>query len=650
MFLDKLFIKNEKTISRESKDVILTQNHVIKNDGVNNQNTLVVGSVGVGKTFGFVKANLLNKGCSFVVADVKGQLINEFGAFFIDDEQQGLPSYKVKKVDFVDLGSSLHYNPFFYIHNEDDILAFANAIKENTSTGEKRITNDSFWDEMAYFLITSLICYVIEALPKEKWNMNSVLDIYNDKFRRDQGDENSQCPYEIMLEELSYRKPNNMASKYFAKIAYGVANTYSSILAEAGSMLAPFENENVREFLRYDELNIERIGDERTALFIIINETNPSFNFLVGILFTQIFNTLLRKADGEIEGKLEEHVRFILDDFANYKIPNIENVIASARSRNISMEFIIQSESQLFYRYRDMAKNIIANCVYVYLGGNDIETERNIGIRLGKTTTEIQNMEGKAIVFFPEGKTIFDEKANYKEHKNYDILWKSRLKYSKPDMRKKYPEIRCAVRETVSFWDRNAQNVAMNIESHCSKDITDDIQRYSQCARVKTSWSDSEEEETFYKCMKELLKGHFYYHQSLRDIFTTEEVMIRSKSYGWKMIDMHCDFILRDADENVVLGIEIDGEQHTYDNNQYENDLFKNALFENHDIPLCRIKTRDLRDSLDLTINALLDFMREKGLEKFIIKSENDSDINVNTFLYDNLIYERKYAKFGDEK
>lgn len=602
---------------KESKNVILSKSKSIINDGVNNQNVVVIGSVGSGKTYNFVSPNLLNKGCSYVITDVKGDLYNKYADFF-KEEQDGMDSYIVKRIDFKDFDDSVHYNPFRYIHDENDILTFVNSIIDLDEAGNRIATNDSFWNESARWLLASVMFYIFEALPKEKWNIKTLLDIFNKYFITGNSDfdEKYSCEYKKMLDNLETCKPDCMALRYYNKIASAVDRTFSSILVTATSALGKFENEKLQKLMAFDDLDIDEIGIRKTALFITLSDTDNTYGFLVGLLYNQIFSTLFRKADKFPDGMLLEHVRFVMDDFACYgKLQNIESVISSARSRNISIFFILQSESQLHALYGDMADNIIANCTYVYLGGNDVKTIINVAQRLGTTVPEIQNNTEKIIVFFPNGKTIYDVKADIKKHRNYKALQQKEKKYTNRNRHK-------------SFWDDSY----IPIEKALNKEI-DSNEECFQYITKKFSWYDSIEEFKFYNAFNNGTGLKVYYHQAIRDIFNVDSVININKKFGYKLLDMHCDFIFRDENDDVVFGVEIDGKQHDLDIIQAKNDEIKNKIFQINNIPLIRLSAEFIRNnSSDVIIYKVDDEYLNKKLNDSLGEKKSQRDIEIDEF------------------
>lgn len=350
-----------------------------------NKNILVIGGSGSGKTRFFVKPNLMQMHSSYVVTDPKGTVLVECGKMLVKNK------YKVKVLNTINFKKSMHYNPFAYIRSEKDILKLVNTIILNTK-GEGQQSGEDFWVKAEKLYYTALIGYIWYECVEEEQNFTTLLDMINASEARED-DEEFKNPVDLMFEELEEREPDHFAVKQYKKYKLAAGKTAKSILISCGARLAPFDIKELRDLTSYDELELDMLGDEKTALFVIISDTDDTFNFIVSIMYTQLFNLLCDRADDVYNGRLPIHVRCLLDEFANIgQIPKFEKLIATIRSREISASIILQSKSQLKAIYKDNADTIEGNCdTTLFLGGKEKTTLKELAEVLGKETIDLYN-------------------------------------------------------------------------------------------------------------------------------------------------------------------------------------------------------------------------------------------------------------------
>ena len=386
-FVDPVFENNVILTGTE----LLTMNTRPKNPAnARNLNACVIGSSGSGKTRFWLTPQLLQAsakkkgGCSFVVVDPKGGVLSQVGAFL---QRRG---YRIKVFNSIDFTKSMHYNPLSYIRNEADILKFVDTLIANTKGEGKE--GDPFWTKAETLLYCALIAYIIFEAPAEDRNINTLVDMISGMDVKED-DESYMNAVDYMFKGLEKRKPDCFAVKQYKKYKLASGKTAKSILISCGARLAPFDIKELRELMETDEMELDTIGDRKTALFVIISDTDDTFNFVVSILYTQLFNLLCDKADDEYGGRLPVHVRCLLDEFANIgQIPKFEKLIATIRSREISASIILQSQSQLKAIYKDNADTIVGNCdTTLFLGGKEKTTLKEISEILGKETIDSFN-------------------------------------------------------------------------------------------------------------------------------------------------------------------------------------------------------------------------------------------------------------------
>ena len=349
-----------------------------------NKNVLIVGGSGSGKTRFWLKPNLLQMHSSYVVTDPKGSIVVECGNALLKN------GYKLKILNTINFSKSMHYNPFAYVHSEKDVLKLVTTLMTNTK-GEGS-GGDPFWEKSERLLLTALIAYLHYEAPVEEQNFATLLEMLN-TMQVLEDDEEYQNPVDLLFEELAKKKPNSFAGRQYKLYKLAAGKTAKSILISCGARLAPFDIQELRDLTMYDELQLDTLGDKKTALFLIMSDTDSTFNFLISMVYTQLFNLLCDKADDVYGGKLPIHVRCLIDECANIgQIPNLEKLVATIRSREISACLVLQARSQLKAIYKDNADTIVGNMdSQIFLGGSEPTTLKDLSEILGKETIDAFN-------------------------------------------------------------------------------------------------------------------------------------------------------------------------------------------------------------------------------------------------------------------
>ena len=349
-----------------------------------NKNVLIVGGSGSGKTRFWIKPNLLQLHSSYVLSDPKGTLLGEVGNVFLK------AGYRIKIFNTINFKKSMRYNPFEYIHSETDILKLVTTLMANTK-GEGT-PGDPFWEKAEKLLYTALIGLIYYEAPEEERNFNTLVEMINSMEIRED-DESFKNAVDILFERLEKEKPDHFAVRQYAKYKLAAGKTAKSILVSCGARLAPFDIPQVRDIMSYDELELDKLGDRKTILFLIMSDTDSTFNFLLAMIYSQMFNILCEKADDFYGGRLPVHVRCLIDEAANVgQIPNLEKLMATIRSREISAALVLQAKSQLKAIYKDNAETICANCdSQIFLGGTEQSTLKDLNATLGKETIDMYN-------------------------------------------------------------------------------------------------------------------------------------------------------------------------------------------------------------------------------------------------------------------
>ena len=380
-FIDPVFANNVILTKTER---LMMSNRPKNPANARNKNVLIVGGSGSGKTRFWIKPNLLQLHSSYVLTDPKGTTLLEVGNAFVH------ANYRIKIFNTINFHKSMHFNPFAYLHSEKDILKLTTTLMANTK-GEGK-GGDPFWEKAEILLYCALIGYIHYEAPKEEQNFATLIEFINAMEVRED-DEDFQNAVDLMFEDLKKKNPNHFAVRQYAKFKLAAGKTLKSILISAGARLAPFDIQEVREITMYDELELDTLGDEKTALFLMMSDTDGSFNFLISMIYTQLFNLLCEKADDVYGGRLPVHVRCLIDEAANIgQIPNLEKLVATIRSREISACLVLQARSQLKAIYKDNADTIIGNMdSQVFLGGSEPTTLKELSEALGKETIDTFN-------------------------------------------------------------------------------------------------------------------------------------------------------------------------------------------------------------------------------------------------------------------
>ena len=376
--------KFEDNIILTKTERLMMSNRPLDPKNARNKNVLVVGGSGSGKTRFWLKPNLLQCHSSYVVTDPKGSIVVECGNALLKN------GYKLKILNTINFKKSMHYNPFAYVHSEKDILKLVTTLMTNTK-GEGS-GGDPFWEKSERLLLTALIAYLHYEAPVEEQNFATLLEMLN-TMQVLEDDEEYQNPVDLLFEELAKKKPNSFAGRQYKLYKLAAGKTAKSILISCGARLAPFDIQELRDLTMYDELQLDTLGDKKTALFLIMSDTDSTFNFLISMVYTQLFNLLCDKADDVYGGKLPIHVRCLIDECANIgQIPNLEKLVATIRSREISACLVLQARSQLKAIYKDNADTIVGNMdSQIFLGGSEPTTLKDLSEMLGKETIDAFN-------------------------------------------------------------------------------------------------------------------------------------------------------------------------------------------------------------------------------------------------------------------
>ena len=380
-FMDQKF---EDNIILTKTERLMMSNRPKNPANARNKNVLIIGGSGAGKTRFWLKPNLLQMHSSYVVTDPKGSIVIECGNALLKH------NYNIKIFNTINFKKSMHYNPFAYIHSEKDILKLVTTLIANTKGDGK--AGDEFWTKAETLLYCALIGYIHYEAPVEEQNFSTLIEFLNAMEVRED-DEEFQNPVDLMFEALEKKKPNHFAVRQYKKYKLAAGKTAKSILISCGARLAPFDIQEVRDVTAYDELQLDTLGDKKTALFLIMSDTDATFNFLISMIYTQLFNLLCEKADDVYGGRLPVHVRCLIDEAANIgQIPNLEKLVATIRSREISACLVLQAQSQLKAIYKDNADTIIGNMdSRIFLGGSEPTTLKELNQALGKETIDTYN-------------------------------------------------------------------------------------------------------------------------------------------------------------------------------------------------------------------------------------------------------------------
>ena len=383
-----VFRLNKFYMDKRGPNLLLTQHFHIGIDGYkhkHNTNILIVGGSGAGKTRTYGVPNVLECACSMVITDPKAEILRKTGNLL---KQKG---YEVIVFDLINPAASFCYNPFVYVHDDREVLTLIENLIQNTTPSHSK-SSDPFWEKSETALLQALMLYLLHEAPPEEQNFSMVMEMIS-AAEVHEDDDNYQSPLDILFERLEMREPDSIACKQYRIFKQAAGKTAKSILISCGARLAPFDIAELREIMSYDEMELDMMGDQRSALFVIISDTDDTFNFVVAMMYSQLFNLLCDRADDVHHGRLPYHVRILCDEFANIgQIPKFDKLIATIRSREISASIILQSQSQLKTIYKDAAETILGNCdTMLFLGGKESSTLKEISETLGKETIDLYN-------------------------------------------------------------------------------------------------------------------------------------------------------------------------------------------------------------------------------------------------------------------
>ena len=552
-----------------------------------NNNIMLVGASGRGKSRYFIKPNIMQMNSNYVISDPKGEMIYELGTML---EENG---YKIKVLNLVDMEHSDTYNPFHYLKNEGDVYKLIEYLFANLQPEGNR-TNDTFWDNAAKVLMTAVCFYLFYECKEEDRNFTNVMKLLR-ALEIGQG----ESTLDIMFKDLEIANPDHIAVKQY-KIFKSVAKaetTSACIAISTAVMLQWFNLDEYRRLTSTDSLELERLGDEKTAVFVTVSDTDRSKNWLAGIFYSQLFDLLCNK-----EEKNDYHIRFFLDDFVcTAKIPDFDYKMAMIRSRNISCVIAVQDEKQLEKEYGLAAQGIITNCdSYVFLGASNVDICDTVAHRLGDkrySGADIRKLPlEKCVVICGHEGGIYD-KYKIEKHPRYKLMAEHKYAPRSYDLAGKH-QTPGARRSPTS----DKKRIYVNL-----KPLIEKIENGSAEEKVvcKKSLFDGKEEEYLYKmlCVSDV---HIFPHQHLRDLFATKNTRLSKK-----LSAMHCDFVVRDFEMKPLFGIEIDGDWHKTDKRQIELDELKNGFFRDNGILLLRFPASDVRERSEEVIAKILETARE---------------------------------------
>lgn len=585
---------------------IFTENDTLplntkETDGGNN-NVIVIGSSGSGKTHNFLKPNILQCNTNMVISDAKGTLLKECGHVL---EQNG---YVIKILNLHDLSKSMRYNPFQYIESEDDIEYLALCMASSMANGKERSagTGDTYWLEMATILLKALIGAVYYEFPLKERNIDTMLKLFQMAGVERYNEQSDLTGWFRSIErksKISYHVRNYQMFESQA----GADRAQASCLGVVGSILAQWQLSSVRNLTLYDELELYRFDDRKSALFVIYDDTDPSKNFISNILYSQLFKLLIRKAEQTCEGRLHIPLRFYLDDFANTTIPGFVDMIATIRSREISACIILQSESQLVAKYGVDADSIIENCAtYLFTGTSGTKTAKAVAERFGMELKETLHLPKDQFIVYTDRKIRIGTKYRPEKHANFCAGF---YDYEKAIIieRQKHRELNKLFEEQIRQYEemlRISQSIleenrnAGKCEEIPEEPVTAVTAKTENC--LKTNFFATSEEEMFYSILKGELVSHpdiyVSLHVPLKELFQMQESEIEK--------EITCDFVLRAKDNfHVICGIDIIGTEHKKHPEHYQKELIKEQIFSQNDIYLIRVRPEDFYEpQWDITL------------------------------------------------
>lgn len=624
----KLRIKRTKEMFENNhKKTILADNLYLTMDTrishINN-NVMVVGSSGRGKTRNFIKPNIMQMNSNYVISDPKGVLIEELGTMLVKN------GYKIKLLNLVDMQHSNTYNPFHYLKSERDMYKMLDFLIANTDPINASY-NDPFWVKSEKALISAICFYLMEECNPDDKNFNSVMKLLRCVDAGDGADERESV-LDVLMNDVREKNPDSLAVKQYAIFkSAGSGKTAQSILISCQVRLQYFNLDEYINLTSSDNLELEKLSEEKTALFVIISDTDRSQNWLAGLFYSQLFDILCQKENNY-------HIRFILDDFVcTGKIPEFDYKIAMIRSRNLSCLVVIQDEAQLEKEYGLAARGIITNCEsYVFLGASNVEACADVAKRICK-----YGIKAEDIIDMSYDKCVVIAGNKRGIYRKYDI--KKHPKYSQIADEKDSPLYYEYKKE---FFTQRVYCLSVGSDlkttSYRRKLKKEMMEKNGQESVVKKGGLfDSPEEEYLYDILKNITNLFVIPHQHLIDLFSSSE-----KEISKKLSYMHCDFALYDNRMKLLLGIEIDGSQHLTDVTQIKNDRFKNNIFAQNEIPLLRFTARDVRRN---TAKVIEDIIQAVDLADILENHRLNSKIEA--FSYENYkSYRYSYKQNKDIK
>lgn len=588
-----------------AKDYMLTMD--TRKSRLNN-NICLVGASGRGKTRGFIKPNIMQMNSNYVISDPKGALVLELGDML---EAHG---YCVKVLNLLDMEKSNSYNPFKYINCAADVYKLIDYLVANVNPAGLR-SLDPFWDNASKALLSAICFYLyFECRPEDRTFGNVMKLLRCLDVREDQ--EGYESTLDVMFRSLKEVDPEHIAVKQYQVFKSAAGRTAKSIQISTEVWLQYFNLDEYDALTSSDNIDLESIGTEKTALFVVVSDTDRSKNWLAGIFYCQLFDVLCNYADTKTpDHRLPIHMRFILDDFAcTAKIPDFDYKLAMIRSREISCVVAIQDEAQLEKEYWKAAQGIIANCdSYVFLGSSNIDSCNIAARRLGKpeiTGSDIRCMDYDECLVICGNEGGIYEKFDIKTHPRYYMI---------------------ADKSSAEYYAL-AQKHRLEIKKRMGRSCTQ-----GNTVLLKEKLFDSKEEEYLYSILCQISNMYIYPHQHLRDVFRTGNT-----AYSMKLSYMHCDFVIRDEKDKVLFAIEIDGLQHVRDSEQIANDKIKDNFFEMNKIPLLRFKAYEVRNHIGDVIARIISTASQEDKMERVLEMEYDS--------FDNWCAEQQLAQEREKK
>lgn len=571
-----------------AKDKMLTMN--TRRSKLNN-NIMLVGASGRGKTRHFIKPNIMQMNSNYVISDPKGTLVLELGDML---EAHG---YRVKVLNLLDMAKSNSYNPFNYINCAADVYKLIDYLVANVNPLSLRGI-DPFWDNASKALLSAICFYLYyECRPEDRTFANVMKLLRCLDVREEQ--ETYESTLDLMFRTLKEVDPEHIAVKQYQVFKSAAGRTAKSIQISTEVWLQYFNLDEYDVLTSTDNIDLESVGTEKTALFVIVSDTDRSKNWLAGIFYCQLFDVLCNYADTKTpDHRLPIHVRFILDDFVcTAKIPDFDYKMAMIRSREISCIVVIQDEAQLEKEYWKAAQGVISNCdTYVFLGSSNIDSCDIVARRLGNpeiTGSDIRRMDYDECVIICGNEGGIFEKFDIKTHPRYYMI----------------------ADKSSSEYYALAQKHRLEIKKRTGRSGS-----RSEAVIVKDKLFDSKEEEYLYSILCQIPNIYIYPHQHLRDVFRTNNT-----AYSMKLSYMHCDFVIRDEKDNVLFAIEIDGLQHVTDSEQIANDKIKDNFFEMNKIPLLRFKAYEVHYNTGDVVARIIDTASQVDKKEHVLQLEYDS-------------------------